>query len=80
MNGIRNAIHTIFTKENDFKAEWNAKSGFYIFGVDVMFDKTTPIIIEINKNPTLKRANFIVEPLLSIILNQEEDQLFTRII
>jgi hypothetical protein len=80
MNGIRNAVHTIFTKERDFKPDWNAKNGFYMFGVDVMFDKTNPIVIEVNKNAGLDGTNYIIEPLLSIVIDQKEHPLFTRII
>lgn len=80
MHGIQDAVHKIFTKEHDFKADWNGKNGFYMFGIDVMFDKTSPIILEVNKDPTDERANFIIEPLLSIVIDEKDDPLFTRLI
>ena len=45
--GIQNIIKTVF-KGINLKADWNGKSGYYIYGLDVMFNKKKAILLEVN--------------------------------
>ena len=80
INKINEMFATIFAEERNFKPEWNAKNGFFIFGADVMFDRREPFIIEINGKTGLKQTTFIIPGIISILIDKKQHPDFTKII
>ena len=54
--------------ELELKSAWNSRNSYYLFGVDIMFDKKNPVLLEINNKIGLKDMEFIVPDLLNILL------------
>jgi hypothetical protein len=77
---INNMIKELLENENDFKPDWNAKNGFEVFGVDVIFDKKTPYILEFNNKMSLKGRSSYAAPIVDVILNDNPAPYFVRII
>lgn len=73
-------IQELFKDETDFKPDWNAKNGFEIFGVDVLFDKKRPYILEINNKISLKGRYSYAAPVVDLILDKKADPYFVQII
>jgi hypothetical protein len=65
-------LASIFSEEKDFIPDWNGKGGYYTFGVDIIFDKRTPILLEINKKMGLQAALPIIPGMVSILLGKEQ--------
>lgn len=42
-------LKEIFQKENKFKPAWNAKNGFEVLGLDVIFENKIPYFLELNE-------------------------------
>jgi hypothetical protein len=80
-NEIHNIIKTLFKDENNFKPAWNAKNGFEIFGVDIMFENKKPYLIEINeKLGGYQDLTFIISDLINLILKNKESSSITKLI
>ncbi len=79
-NKINNSIKELLENEKEFKPEWNAKNGFEVFGVDVIFDKKKPYILEFNNKMSLKGRSSYAGPIVDLILNDNPDPYFVRII
>lgn len=81
INKINEMFHIIFSKERDFKPDWNAKNAYYVFGADVMFDGRNPILLEINSAPGLA-ANliFVASALATILIDRKQHPDFTQVI
>lgn len=60
-------LKKVFSKV-ELKPEWNSRNSYYLFGVDIMFDKKNPILLEINDKIGLKDMEFIVPDLLNVLL------------
>lgn len=73
-------IATVF-ENGKFKPDWNAKNGYYIFGLDIMFDKKKPILLEVNQKIGLseKSLNVLIPGMLDI-LHGENPNTFTKIL
>jgi hypothetical protein len=72
-------VATVFAKERKFNPDWNAKNGYYMFGVDIMFDKKTPVLLEVNIKMGLKAANIIIPGMAAILLGKEQND-FIRVL
>jgi hypothetical protein len=77
---INDMIKELLKNENDFKPIWNAKNGFEVFGVDVIFDKKKPYILEFNNKTSLKGRALYAAPIVDVILNDKPEPYFVRII
>ena len=81
INKINEIFRIIFSKEKEFKPDWNAKNGYYIFGADVMFDGRKPILLEINSAPTFNlNLLFLTSALPTILIDRKEHPDFTQVI
>ena len=61
------------------RPDWNSKHSFKLFGADVMFDKRTPILIEVNDQIGLKKMEFVIPGLVAILLGKEQTD-FVRLL
>lgn len=77
---INSILKTLLENETDFKADWNAKNGFEVFGVDILFDKKKPYILEFNNKISLKGRVSYAAPIVNLILRNEIDPYFVQII
>ena len=77
---IYKIIKGFFENEHDFRAEWNAKNGFEVFGVDVLFDKKKPYVLEINNKMSLKGRKTLIPGIVNLILDGSSPDYFTRIL
>jgi hypothetical protein len=77
---MNNIFIKIFKNRHDFKPEWNAKNGFEIFGADIMFSNKKPYLLEINAKTGLKDTNIIIPGLVQTILENKENEYFTKLI
>jgi hypothetical protein len=73
-------IKDLLQDETDFKPDWNATNGFEVFGVDVIFDKKKPYILEFNNKISLKGRSSYAGPIVDVILNDNSHPYFVRII
>jgi len=73
-------ITKIFTNQNDFKPDWNAKNGFEIFGTDFIFSKKQTYLLEINGKTGIKGCNIIIPGIVDTILEGKENKYFTKLI
>jgi len=79
-NIINDSLLDLFEDEKDFRPDWNAKNGFEMFGVDVMFDKKKPYVLEVNNKVALDWRELYAAPLVDLILDGKIDPYFVRII
>lgn len=81
---IQRKINLILKKlledETEFKPEWNAKNGFEVFGVDILFDEKKPYILEFNNKMGHKSISFYAKGILDTVLSNESNQYFTQIL
>ncbi len=77
---INNIIRELLENEKDFKPIWNAKNGFEVFGVDVIFDKKKPYILEFNNKMSLKGRSSYAPGIVQLILDGVEEPYFKRVI
>jgi len=75
---IYSMFKTVFSGLS-LKPDWNSKHSFKVFGADVMFDKRTPILLEVNDNIGLKKMEFIIPSLVAILFGEEQSD-FTRVL
>jgi len=69
ITGIENIVRTVFNGIK-LKPDWNGKNAYYIFGLDIMFDKKKPILLEVNDKVGLtEKAVDILLPGVLDILN-----------
>ena len=74
---IQNIIKTVFRNEKDIRPGWDGQNGFDIYGVDIIFEKKQPYLLEINS-----RAGLIpntIPSMLSVVLDNKENG-FTKLI
>jgi len=80
ISGIQSIIKTVF-KGVKLIAGWNGKTGYYIFGLDIMFNKKKPMLLEVNDKIGLsEKASEILIPGVVDILSGKESNNFTRVI
>jgi hypothetical protein len=77
---MNNMIIELFNNQIDFKPEWNALNGYEIFGADIMFSNKQSYLLEINAKTGLKDCNLIIPGLISTILDNQENEYFTKLI
>jgi hypothetical protein len=77
---IDSIIQDLLSSESDFKPEWNAVNGFEVFGVDIMFDKKHPYILEFNNKMGLKGRDSYASPIVDLILRNKVEPYFTHIL
>ena len=73
-------VTKIFTNQNDFKPDWNAKNGFEIFGTDFIFSKKQTYLLEINAKTGIKGCNIVIPGIVDTILEGKENKYFTKLI
>jgi Tubulin-tyrosine ligase family len=73
-------LKKLLEDEKDFKPEWNAKNGFEVFGVDILFDEHNPYILEFNHKMGHKSAVAHAKAFVDTVLTNESNQYFTRIL
>lgn len=82
--GSMRPIHTILAdllkEESQFRPEWNAVNGFEVFGADILFDKRSPRLLEFNNKMSLKGRESYAVPILSLLLDGNDQPYFTRIV
>lgn len=69
----------LLENEHDFKPEWNAIHGFEVFGVDILFDKHKPYILEFNNKMGLKQVEWYAEGIVDTVFGNPNSY-FTRIL
>jgi glutathione synthase/RimK-type ligase-like ATP-grasp enzyme len=72
-------IKKIFTGQNQFIPEWNAKNGFELFGCDFIFSNKKVYLLEINAKASFKGCSLIIPGLIENILENKNGR-FTRLI
>jgi len=77
---INSILKKLLEYETEFKPEWNAKNGFEVFGVDILFDGLKPYILEFNNKMGHKSISFYAKGILDTVLANESNQYFTRIL
>jgi len=78
--GIQRIIRTVF-REIKLKPDWNGKKGYYIFGIDVMFNRKKPILLEVNDRIGLsEKASQILIPGVIDILSGRVPETFVQVI
>jgi len=78
--GIQRIIKTVFNGIK-LKADWNGKKGYYIFGLDIMFNKKKPILLEVNDRIGLsEKASQILIPGVIDILSGTIPETFVQVI
>jgi hypothetical protein len=79
-SGIQRIIKTVFSGIK-LKADWNGKKPYYIFGLDVLFDKKKPMLLEVNDRVGLveKETRALIPGTIDI-LSGTIPETFTQII
>jgi len=80
MKDMQKIIKKVFNNQNEFYPEWNATNGFELFGSDFIFENKHPYLLEINLRTGLKETNSIIPGVISTVLNNEENEYFTKLI
>jgi len=80
INEMNNIIKLIFTGQNDFKPDWNAKNGFELFGTDFIFSNKKTYLLEINAKTGIKGCNKMIHGIFETIIEGKENKYFTRLI
>jgi hypothetical protein len=76
---LKNMIHKVFDGIK-LKPDWNGKKAYYIFGLDILFNKKRPILLEVNDRVGLtEKAAELIEGVISILRGIIPDS-FERII
>jgi hypothetical protein len=70
-NKIQNIIQTVFRNNIDFRPGWDALNGFDVYGVDIIFEKKQPYLLEINDRAGL--IPDIIPDMLSVVLDNKEN-------
>lgn len=74
-------LRHLLKNEVDFKPDWNAKNGFEVFGVDILFDKKKPYILEFNnKIGGYQVIDFYAKHIVQTVLTNKSNAYFTRIL
>jgi hypothetical protein len=77
---IQNITHHILKGQTGFKPIWNAKRGFEVFGMDILFDKKKPYLLEFNNKMSLKGRASYGEGIIRTVLGEDSTSYFTRIL
>ena len=77
---MNNIIREIFVDQNDFNPEWNAVSGFELFGADILFSKKKAYVLEINSKIGITDQEVIVPGIIETVLENKENKYFTKLI
>jgi len=73
-------IKEVFQNQTEFYPEWNATNGFELFGSDFIFENKHPYLLEINLRTGLKETNSIIPGVLKTILDNQENEYFTKLL
>jgi hypothetical protein len=73
-------VATVFDS-GKFTPDWNAKNSYYIFGLDIMYNKKSPVLLEVNQKIGLspKSLNVLIPGVLDILDGKEPDT-FVRVL
>ena len=77
INGI---IRELLDDEQNFKPDWNAKNGFEVFGVDILFDKKKPYVLEFNHKMSLKGRYSYAPGIVQLIVDGIAEPYFVRVL
>lgn len=77
INGI---IQDLLENEDNFKPDWNAKNGFEVFGVDILFDKKKPYVLEFNHKMSLKGRYSYAPGIVQLIVDGVAEPYFIRVL
>ena len=73
-------VGTVFDN-GKFKPDWNSNNSYYIFGLDVMYNNKSPVLLEVNQKIGLsaKSLNVLIPGVLDILDNKEPET-FARVL
>lgn len=77
---IQTIAHSILKGQTRFSPSWNAKRGFEVFGMDILFEKKKPYLLEFNNKMSLKGRSSYAEGILRVVLGEDASSYFTRIL
>lgn len=77
---INRIVAELLENETGFKPEWNAKNGFEVFGIDILFDKKKPYILEFNHKMSLKGRYSYAPGIVQLIVDEVAEPYFTRVL
>jgi hypothetical protein len=74
LTGIQKITETVFEGVK-IKADWNGKNSYYIFGMDVMFNRRKPILLEVNDRVGLgdKALDVLIPGIVDILEDKKVD-------
>lgn len=77
---IQLIVATVFDN-GKFTPDWNSGNGYYIFGLDIMYNKKSPVLLEVNQKIGLsaKSLNVLMPGVLDILHNKEPET-FVRVL
>jgi hypothetical protein len=73
-------VRDLLEKEDTFKPDWNAKNGFEVFGVDILFDKKKPYMLEFNHKMSLKGRYSYAPGIVQLIVDGVAEPYFVRVL
>ena len=75
---IKKIVKTVF-EGIKLKPDWNGKNGYYIFGLDIMFNKKKPILLEVNDRVGLTEKSIPMISEIVDILQGNKPNLFIEV-
>jgi len=78
---ILQMLKEVFKDNIKFKSEWGVKSGFEVFGADIIFENKKPILLEINaKMAWFPRTGELLNALFNLVIDNKQSSQFIKII
>lgn len=78
---ISKLLVDLLKDEHEFHPSWNAVNGFEVFGIDILFDKKKPYLLEFNNKIGIDRDDrFYIPGFVNTVLTNTPEPYFTRIV
>lgn len=78
---ISSILVDLLKDEHDFQPSWNAVNGFEVFGIDILFDKKKPYLLEFNNKIGIDKDDiFYIPGFVDTVLFNTPEPYFTRIL